>query len=82
MQVLRMLAAKPMVIASVGVAAGVGVFLLLVPTLGGMLYGVSAHDPIALTCAAATVLGISGSTTLVAACAALRVSPASVLREE
>jgi len=46
------------------------------------LYGVSANDPLLLTGAAVAVLGIVLCVTLGAASAALRINPASVLREE
>jgi len=80
--VIRLLSAKPVMFAGIGVAAGVFGFLFLAPTLSGLLYGVSTTDPLALTGAAATVLGIVLSATFAAASAALRVNPASVLRED
>jgi len=80
--VIRLLLAKPAVFASVGVAAGVVAFLFLAPALSGLLYGVVATDPEALTGAAATVLGLTLLSTLAAARAALCLNPASVLRED
>jgi hypothetical protein len=68
--------------AGAGVAAGVVAFLLLAPALGGLLYGVSTTDLAALTGAAAAVLGIVLIATFAAARAALRLNPASVLRED
>ena len=80
--VVRMLSAKPMMFAGLGVAAGVVAFIFLAPTLGGIVYGVSVNDPFAVTCAAAVVLLIVLSVTLLAAREALSVNPASVLRAE
>ena len=80
--VLRMLSAKPMMFAGLGVAAGVVAFIFLAPTFGGVVYGVSVNDPFAVTCASTAVLLIVLSATLSAAREALRVNPASVLREE
>ena len=80
--VIRLLSAKPVMFAGAGVAAGVISFLLLVPALGGLLYGASTNDPVALICAAAAVFGIVLLATLAAVRAALLVNPASVLRED
>jgi hypothetical protein len=80
--VIRLLSAKPVMFAGAGVAAGVVAFLLLAPALGGLLYGVSTTDLAALTGAAAAVLGIVLIATFAAARAALRLNPASVLRED
>jgi len=80
--VIRLLSAKPVIFAGAGVAAGVTAFLFLAPAFGGLLYGVSANDPLAPIGAAAAVLAIVLSATLAAARAALRLNPASVLRED
>jgi len=47
-----------------------------------VLFGVSATNPLAVIGGAALVLSIALVTTLVAVSGAIRVSPASVLREE
>jgi ABC-type antimicrobial peptide transport system permease subunit len=80
--VVRILSARPMTFAGLGVAAGLVAFFFLVPTLSGVVYGVSANDSLAVTCAAAVVPLIVLSATLIAAREALRVNPASVLRAE
>lgn len=80
--VIRLLLAKPAMFAGTGVAVGLAAMLLLAPALSGLLYGVLATDPIVLTAAAAAVLGLALLATLVAAHAALRLNPASVLRED
>ncbi|HXI43729.1 MAG TPA: FtsX-like permease family protein, partial [Bryobacteraceae bacterium] len=80
--VLRMLSAKPMMFAGLGVAAGVVAFIFSAPAFGGVVYGVSVNDPFAVTCAATAVLLLVLCATLSAAREALRVNPASLLREE
>jgi putative ABC transport system permease protein len=80
--VVRILSARPMMFAGLGVAAGVVAFFFLAPTLGGLVYGISVNDSFAVTCAAAVVLLIVLSATLSAAREALRANPASVLRAE
>jgi ABC-type lipoprotein release transport system permease subunit len=50
--------------------------------LRNVLFGVSATDPLAIIGGAALVLFIALVTTMVAVNGAMRVSPASVLREE
>ena len=80
--VIRLLLAKPAMFAGAGVAAGLAAMLTLAPVLSGLLYGVVATDPAALTVAAATVLGLALLAMLAAARAALVLNPASVLRED
>jgi putative ABC transport system permease protein len=80
--VARLLAARPMLVASVGVAAGTVAFHAVSPLFRNVLFGVSATDPLAVIGGAATVLAIALVTTLIAVNGAIRVSPASVLREE
>ena len=79
---VRMLSAKPMLLAGSGVAAGIIAFLFLAPIFDGVVYGISLKDPLAVTCAAAAVLLIVLNAIFFAARAALHVNPASVLREE
>ena len=80
--VVRLLSAKPIIFAGVGVAAGVAGFRLLGPVISGLMYGVSTSDPVALAGSAAIVLGIVLCAALAATGAALRFNPASLLRED
>jgi predicted permease len=65
-----------------GLALGLVAALLLTGTLSGLLYGVAPRDPGSLAAAAALLLGVSGVACLLPALRAVRVDPASTLREE
>ncbi len=65
-----------------GLAAGLVAALLLTGALSGMLYGVAPRDPASLGLAAAVLLGVSAAACLIPAIGAVRVDPASTLREE
>jgi hypothetical protein len=82
LEVARLLSARPMLVASLGVAAGAAAFYAASPLFRNVLFGVSATDPLAVIGGAALVLSIAMLTTMVAVSGAMRVSPASVLREE
>jgi ABC-type lipoprotein release transport system permease subunit len=71
-----------MLVATLGVAAGAAGFYAVSPLLRNVLFGTSAINPFAVICGAALVLFIALVATLVAVNGAIRVSPASVLREE
>lgn len=81
-EVVRMLSAKPLRFAGLGVLAGILAYVALAPAFAGVLYGVSAADPLPAACAAAVVLLTALAASLGAALRALRVNPAAVLREE
>jgi predicted permease len=80
--VARLLSARPMMVAAVGVAAGAAAFYAVSPLFRNVLFGISATDPLAVIGGAALVLLIALVTTLIAVSGAMRVSPASILREE
>jgi hypothetical protein len=71
-----------MMAAGVGVAAGAAAFNTASQLFRNVLFGVSPTDPLAVIGSAALVLFIALVTTLVAVSAAMRMNPASVLREE
>jgi putative ABC transport system permease protein len=50
--------------------------------LSGMLYGVSASDPVTLTAVVAVVVGAAVLAAIVPAASAARVDPMRALREE
>jgi predicted permease len=81
-ELVRMLSTKPLLFAAIGAAAGLLAFFGLTPALGGMLYGVSAADPLLAAGAAAAVFLTALGASLTAAFGALRVNPVAVLREE
>jgi predicted permease len=80
--VARLLSARPMLVATIGVAAGAAAFYAVSPLFRNVLFGVSATNPVVVISGAALVLLIALVTTLVAVGGALRVSPASVIRAE
>ena len=65
-----------------GLAVGLVAALLLTGALSGMLYGVAPRDPASLGLAAALLLAVSAAACLIPAIGAVRVDPASTLREE
>jgi len=65
-----------------GLGAGVVAALALTGALSGLLYGVAPRDPTTLAAAAALLLVVSGVACLLPALRAVRVDPASALREE
>jgi putative ABC transport system permease protein len=65
-----------------GVVIGVVAALLLGRFVAGMLYGVSAHDPISLEAVALLLGGAAVAATLLPARRASRVDPATALRAE
>jgi putative ABC transport system permease protein len=65
-----------------GLAAGLVAALLLTGALSGLLYGVAPRDPASLGLAAALLLCVSATACLIPAVRAVRVDPASTLREE
>jgi len=81
-EVARLLAARPLLVATMGVAAGAAAFCPMRPLFRNVLFGVSATNPLAVIGGAALVVLIALVTTLIAVSGAIRVSPASVLREE
>jgi len=64
------------------VVIGVAAALLLGRFVAGMLYGVSAHDPISLEVVALLLGGAAIAATLLPARRASRVDPATALRAE
>jgi len=82
LEVARLLSARPMMVAGMGVAVGAAAFYAASPLFRNVLFGVSPTDPLAVIGGAALVLLIALLTTLIAVSGAMRLSPASVLREE
>jgi putative ABC transport system permease protein len=80
--VLRRTLWEGMRVALLGLAAGVVVALGLTGALSGLLYGVAPRDPASLAAACALLLGVSGVAAFLPALRAVRVDPASTLRQE
>ncbi|HYL78993.1 MAG TPA: ABC transporter permease [Bryobacteraceae bacterium] len=79
---LRLLSARPLRFAALGVALGIAGFYAATPAFRSVLYEVSPADSAAMFSSAATVMCIAVAATLAAIRAAIRVDPATVLREE
>lgn len=80
--VLALVMRQGLGVAAVGLAAGLAVAFLAARTIAGVLYGVSATDPMAWTGAAATLLGIAALANLIPAARAARVDPTVALRTD
>jgi ABC-type antimicrobial peptide transport system permease subunit len=65
-----------------GIAAGLGGALAVGPVIRSLLYGVSPRDPASLAAAAVFVILVAALATAVPAVAAMRLEPASALRQE
>jgi putative ABC transport system permease protein len=68
-------------LASIGVALGLGASLLLTPSFGTMLYGVSPFDPLTLALTSAALLVVATLASVIPARRATRVSPVEALKE-
>jgi putative ABC transport system permease protein len=80
--VLRMVVGQAVLLASLGVAVGIGGALLLTRTMQGMLFGVSASEPTAYASVSALLIAIAGLAAYIPARRAARISPAVALRCE
>jgi putative ABC transport system permease protein len=81
-EVLRMIAGRGLLLASVGIALGVLAALLLGELLQQVLFEVSAADPLTFVLIAGVFLAITVAASLVPAQRALRIDPVRALRAE
>lgn len=80
--ILRRFSARPLRYAAIGLAFGILSFWAVTPAFRSLLYEISSSDPRNMLQASAMVLLIALASTLVAAGGALRLDPATVLRDE
>ena len=80
--VLRMVVGQAMTLTAVGIAAGMGAALALTRVMQGMLFGVSATDPLAYLAVSALLMGIAALAAYIPARRAARISPSAALRYE
>jgi putative ABC transport system permease protein len=81
-QVAQFVSVQILVITVFGIGAGLGATVLIGPALRALLYGIPARDPFSLALAAALVLLIAASATVLPTWNALRTDPAETLRAE
>ncbi len=80
--VLGMVIRAGLVLAVIGLVAGVGGALALTRLMQSMLYGVTATDPATFIVAPLVLTAVALAACLVPAWRAMRLDPAMVLREE
>ncbi len=80
--VLNMITREGLSLALAGLAVGLVGAFLLTRTMSSMLYDVSPGDPVTMLGSSALLLAVSAVACLVPALRAVRVNPATVLREE
>jgi predicted permease len=79
-QILGLVFGQAMVLAGVGIAAGVALAAAGTPLVASQLFGVTVADPITYAGVAAILAGVAAIAAIVPARRALRVDPASTLR--
>jgi putative ABC transport system permease protein len=81
-QIVRRFVAQGLMVSLAGCAAGLGLAAVFTKLLAGMLFGVSASDPVTLTIVVGLALTVSAIASLLPAIRASRLDPMRVLREE
>ena len=78
----KLIVGKSMLLVGVGVAVGVAGALSLTRVMAGLLFGVSATDPVTFGITAVFLAGVAAAASAIPAQRAVRVQPINVLREE
>jgi ABC-type antimicrobial peptide transport system permease subunit len=81
-EVVRLVLRQGLVVAAAGLLAGCFLAAIAARAIGGVLYGVTAADPVSWLAAAVVLLGASALANLVPAWRAARVAPSEALRTE
>jgi ABC-type antimicrobial peptide transport system permease subunit len=68
-------------LAAIGVILGLGASLLLTPSFGTLLYGVSPFDPLTLALTSGALLAVAALASAIPARRATRVSPVDALKQ-
>jgi predicted permease len=79
-RVLRLVFSGALLIAGVGIAAGVAIAFALGRLVGSLLYGVSNHDPLSFAASIATMIVVAIIAAAVPAYRAVSVDPVAALR--
>jgi ABC-type antimicrobial peptide transport system permease subunit len=80
--VLRLVLTQGLRMTAVGLGLGLLFSMLLTRFLRGMLYGVSATDPLTVVCVTLLLLAISVVACLLPALKAIHVDPVAAIREQ
>jgi predicted permease len=80
--VLRMVMGQGLLLALLGIAAGLAIFLAATPQLAPLLYRVSPRDPVSIAGAALFLIAVAVLASLFPALRATRVDPIIALRQE
>ena len=78
----EMIGMQALAMVAIGVALGLGTAFVLTPFMRALLYGVAPSDPASMLLAALLVTMVAAAATAIPAFHAVRVEPASALREE
>ena len=80
--VLRIVVGRGLAITGIGLAAGIGVSLLLTKVIKGLLFGVKTTDPLTYTAVSLVLMLVAAAACWVPARRALDVDPMAALRHE
>jgi len=80
-RIVRGVVRRSLLLASVGLAAGLGISFATFGGLEHFIYGVATLDPLAVVAAGAVIFTVAGAAAFVPAYRASRVDPMAVLRE-
>jgi putative ABC transport system permease protein len=80
--VLRLIVAEGLGVAAAGVALGLAGAAILTKVMAGLLYGVTARDPLAFAAGGVLLLAVGLAATYLPARRATRVEPVVALRQE
>jgi putative ABC transport system permease protein len=81
-RIVRQFVSQGLLVSALGCITGLMLAVAVTRFLGGMLYGISATDPMTLGCVAALVLAVSFLASMLPAMRAARLDPMQVLRED
>lgn len=81
-QVMRLILARGLKLALIGVAIGFAASLALTRLMSSLLFGVSAADPLTFTCVTSLLVAVSLAACYIPARRAMRVDPVVALRHE
>jgi len=79
---IRLVMSRGLLLTASGVAIGVVAAIMLTRLMGGMLYKVSPHDPLAFGCAVVVITIASLTACFLPAWRATRIDPVQALREQ